>query len=123
MSSFKNPNLPSLFVNTQYYKDIRRFDQDFLNTMNEVMRNLDSILNRAIRFQDNVDCRLVTFTSSNTPDAENTVAHTLRKVPTGYLVYSRNKAGTVYDGTTAWDSSLIYLKCNVASVAVKIIVF
>lgn len=123
MSSYKNPNLPALFVNKQFYPNLRRFDQDFLNTMNEMARNMDAILNRGISFSENVDCRLATFTSSGTPDAENTVAHALGKVPTGYIVYGIDKAAIVYTGTTAWTKTNIYLKCNVATVATKIIVF
>lgn len=123
MSSFKNPNLPALFVNETVYPNLRKFDRDQLNTINEMVRNLDTILNRGIRFQDNFDARLVTFTSSATPDTENTVAHTLGKVPVGFLVYSLDKAGVVYNGTTAFTKTNIYLKVNVATVVVKIIVF
>lgn len=98
-------------------------EQDFFNAVQNFAKNIVSILNRGIIFDDNVDCRRVTFTSSATPDAENTVAHDLGKVPTGYIIYSLNKAAVVYLGTTTWTSSNIYLKVNVASVAVKIIVF
>jgi hypothetical protein len=121
MTAFKNPNLPSLFVS--FYPDLRKFDQDLLNTTNEMARNLDAVLNRGISFSDNVDCRLTTFTSSGTPDAENTVPHSLGKVPTGYVVYGLDKGAVVYTGTTSWTKTNIYLKVNTASVAVKIIVF
>ena len=96
---------------------------DLFKAISEFARSAVTILSRGITFSDNVDCRLITFTSSATPDAENTVAHTLGKVPTGYLVYSLNKAAVVYANATAWTKTNIYLKVNVASVAVKIIVF
>jgi hypothetical protein len=57
-------------------------------------------------------------------DAEYTLAHGLESVPLGYIVVSQNKAGTLYqmhDTGTAWTSTNIYLKCNVASV--KFLVF
>lgn len=71
----------------------------------------------------NLDAQWITFTSSATPDAENTVAHKLSRIPTGYLVGQRNKAGTLYNGTTAWSKANIYLKCDVASVAFRILVW
>lgn len=122
MSSFKNPNLPALYVNETTYQ-LRQYDKDLLFHLNELVRNLDAILNRGIRFQDNVDCRQVSFSSSATPNAENTVAHTLGKVPTGYFVYSKDKAAHLYDGGTTWTKTNIYIKSDVASVAFKMIVF
>jgi hypothetical protein len=59
------------------------------------------------------------FTTSATPDAENTIAHTIGSVPLGYIVVAQNKAGSLYqmdDTGTAWTSTNIYLKCDVASV-------
>lgn len=98
-------------------------DNDLYRVLSEFFRKIVTILNRGITFDENIDCRLNTFTSSGTPDAENTIAHGLGKVPTGYVIYGLNKAAIVYTGTTAWTSINIYLKVNVASAAVKIIVF
>lgn len=123
MSSFKNPNIPALFASVQYEQDWKKFSIDLLKTINDMSRNLDAILNRGAIFPDNMDCRLISFVSSATPDAENTVAHTLGKTPIGFLVYNINKAAVVYANGTAWTKSNIYLKVNVTSVAVNIIVF
>ena len=98
-------------------------ESDLFKAIQDFANRVVVILNRGIKFEDNVDCRLIEFTSSGTPDAENTVAHSLGKVPTGYIVYSVDKAGVVYKGSTTWTTTNIYLKVNVASVAVKIIVF
>ncbi len=98
-------------------------DTDLYRVLSEFFRKITTILNRGITFDENVDCRLINFTSSATPDAENTIAHTLGKVPIGYIVYGKDKAGDVYTGGTAWTTTNLYLKVNVASVAVKIIVF
>jgi hypothetical protein len=91
--------------------------------LNEMQINLNSILNRGITFSENFDAVFVEFTSSATPDAENTVSHSLGKIPTGYIVYSIDKAGVVYRSATTFTSTNIYLKCNVASTAIKILVF
>lgn len=120
MSVFLKINLPAIL---SLHKNVTLYDKELLKSLNDQNSNLEAILNRGISFSDNVDCTLKTFTSSATPDAENTVAHELGKVPTGYLVYSINKAAAVYTGSTAWTSANIYLKVNVSSTEVKIIVF
>lgn len=96
---------------------------EVLRRLEEWDRNLGAILNRGILFQDNVDCVSVEFTSSGTPDAENTVPHTLGKVPVGFLVYGLDKGAVVYNGTTPNTKTNIYLKANTASTAVKAFVF
>ena len=98
-------------------------EKDLYFTLDELITDLRKIINRGITFSDNVNCRLVTFTTSATPDAENTVAHTLGSIPTGYLVYSQDKAGSLYLGTTTWTTTNIYLKCSIASIAYKVIIF
>lgn len=71
----------------------------------------------------NIDAVYVEFTSSATPDAENTIPHKLGRVPRGIIVVMQDKAASVYKGTTAWTSSNIYLKVNTASVTIKLLVF
>ncbi len=71
----------------------------------------------------NFEGQWLEFTSSATPDAENAVTHKLNRVPTGYIVGQRDKAGVLYNGTTTWTSSIIYLKCNVASVTFRILIW
>jgi len=120
LSNFQRVNWPALL---SLHKDVTLYDKELMKSINDQHYNLEAILNRGIKFQDNVDCVLVTFTSSATPDAENTVAHTLGKVPTGYLTYGLNKGAVVYTGTTTWTTGNIYLKVNVASTVVKLIIF
>jgi len=102
---------------------MREFDRDLLANLESWDLSLGNILDRGISFNDNLDVRSVTFTSSATPDAENTVSHSLGKIPTGYIVYSIDKGAVVYKGNTAWTSTNIYLKVNVASTTVKVWVF
>lgn len=82
---------------------------------------LKAILDRGIRFEDNVDCRIVTYTSNATPDTEDSVPHDLRKVPVGYIVIGKDAAGDVYD-SSAHTSTDLKLKCSVASVTITLIV-
>lgn len=121
MTIFKRAVIPNITIDQK--KDYRKLDDDILRYLNEEAEMLDVVLNGGIGLFDNLDSVGVEFTSSATPDAENTVAHTLGKVPTGYIVYSLDKGAVVYNGTTAWTATNIYLKVNTASVAVKIMVF
>lgn len=102
-------------------RDMR--EADVFKTLQDFFNRIVAILNRGISFSDNVDCVLVSFTSSATPDNSNTIPHALGKVPSGYIVYSQDKAGSLYLSGTTWTSTNVYLKCNVASVAVRIILF
>ena len=100
-----------------------RADEDLFNVLSEFTDDVIKILNKGILFSDNVDCELVDYTSNGTPDTEDTVVHGLGRVPVGFLVYSLDKAGIIYDGGTANTAVNLYLKCSVATVASKIIVF
>lgn len=67
----------------------------------------------------NVSGQFQQFTTSATPDAENTIGHTVGSIPIGCIVLWQDKAGSLYQGPTtgtAWTSTNVYLKCNVASV-------
>jgi len=69
---------------------------------------------------ENLSGQFQLFTTSATPDAENTIAHTLGAIPVGYIIIGQNKAGSLYQLATtgtAWTSTNLYLKCSVASVA------
>ena len=70
----------------------------------------------------NIEGKFMQFTSSGTPDAENTIAHNIGSIPIGYLVMNQDKAGSLYSSATAWTSSNMYLKCSVASVTFLIFV-
>lgn len=121
MTAFNKLTMPAVF--NQFASELTPFQRALMRAALDQNLNLDAILNRGIRFEDNCDVRITDFTSSGTPDAENAVAHRLGKIPTGYLVALIDKACSVYKGGTAWTSSNIYLKVNVATVVTKIIVF
>lgn len=71
----------------------------------------------------NLNAVWVVFTSNGTANTEDTVPHTLGRVPFGFLASCPDKAAVIYNGTTAWTTSNIYVKTSVATVAWKLLVF
>ncbi len=121
MSTYQEPNFPAVFSETA--DNIRPFDKKLISVLGLWSQNLRGILDRGISFPDNIDAVDIIFTSSAIPDAENAIPHTLGKIPVGAIVYSQDKAGSVYNGTTAFTKSASYLKCSVASMTIKAKVF
>lgn len=71
---------------------------------------------------ENVRGKWLSYTSNAVANTEDTVAHGLTVVPIGYLVIKQDKAGSVYSGTTAWDTTNLYLKSNTASLTALLFV-
>lgn len=94
----------------------------------EILRKLAQLFDGRIQFGDgtnkeNLDLEFRDVTSHTTANAEFSVSHTLGRVPGGYFVVKRDKAGVVYDGTTSWTTSAIYLRCSVSSTALRLVIF
>ncbi len=56
-------------------------------------------------------------------DVEFSIEHGMGIIPLGYLVISQDKAAVTYKSTTAWDTGHIFLKSNVSTVALRVLVF
>ena len=78
-------------------------------------------VNGNLEFDKNMLTQTIDVTFS-TADTEVSVVHRFGKTPTGYIVCKKSVACDVYDGSTSWSSSLIYLKCSVANAVVKLII-
>lgn len=83
---------------------------------------LGQILNKGLRFEDNLSSYIGSTTTPGA-DVEFSISHGLKRVPVGYLVIGQDKAAVVYNGSTSWTADVIYLKCNTATVIVKVIIF
>ncbi len=72
----------------------------------------------------NIDGVYVAYTSNAVADTEDTVTHNLGRIPVGYIVVDRDKAGIVYSSSkNTWTTTTMKLKCNVASTASTLLVF
>lgn len=101
------------------------FDKNLLDELTRYCRDLARILNSGIKFEENFNCEIISYTSNSTANAEDTIPHSLGRIPTGYFILHRSKAGIVYQGPatgTPWTDTNIYLKCTVASTQFKLLV-
>lgn len=68
-------------------------------------------------------------TTPATANQEFAVPYTLydingnQRVARGYIVVRNGNGGVIYDGTTAWTTSNIYLRCTTASNTITLLVF
>lgn len=65
----------------------------------------------------------LTVADSGNANAEFSITHHLGRVPNGFIITKSDKACSVYDSGTTWTTSLIYLKCDAANVALSLSVF
>jgi hypothetical protein len=93
-----------------------------LDRMNAARGGLSLGEGNSGEYAGNIDGRYITFTST-TADIDIPLAHGLGRTPIGYLVVSRSNAGTVYDSTTAWNSTSMYVCCDTTSCTVKLVAF
>lgn len=100
-----------------------KFQEELVTMLQDVMGNLAAIFDSGVSFFDNIDGAPVSFISSATPDAENAVTHHLGRIPVGFMMMYLDKPSIVYAGPTAWTATTIYLRANIATVVVRMIVF
>jgi hypothetical protein len=67
--------------------------------------------------------KFVDVTSHATPNTEFSAEHGLDRTPSGFIVINQDRAGHVYDSGTAWDAGKIFLKADVSSMKVRLMVF
>lgn len=87
----------------------------------KALENISAILTNGITFADNFSSKFLTITFSNA-NTDSATIHGLGRVPTGYLVIGASAATSVYDGSSANTSSLLYLRASVAA-TVRVLVF
>lgn len=97
-----------------------KFDVDLVDCLLRYTAKIGDAINGGIKASDNWDAQIITVTLA-AANVEQAVAHTLKRVPTGYIVLSRNIAAVIYDGTTAWTSTNIYIRSDTNATTIKVI--
>lgn len=117
---FSPQNVPAVF---SLEKKLRPFDDEIIRTLTALISNLRAIFDRRVGVSDNLDVVEVSYSSNGSANTEDAVAHLLGRIPVGFIVTSRDKAGIVYASGTAFTKTNLYLKVSVTTVAVKLLVF
>ena len=99
------------------------FEKNLEKSFQRLIDQLVQIFKNGILFSDNLSAYIGDLTTSGTPGVESVIAHGLKRVPTGYIVIGKDKTGDIFNGASAWTSSNIYIKSNVASLTIKIMIF
>jgi len=84
--------------------------------------SLSELLNGGLKFTENFNCESHAVADTGAANTEFAVAHTLKRVPTGYLVIKNSTTGAVYDGATTWTTTNIYLRCSIANANITVII-
>jgi hypothetical protein len=117
---FRRGNVPTIFG--KELPNMRPFDLDLVRFLDTMASNLAALFDKGIGIDDNLDVQIVDYTTNAVANTQDTVAHTLKRVPEGYIVVSVDKAGVIYK-SGAFTATDLLLKCNVATVVAKLIVF
>jgi hypothetical protein len=99
----------------------QKWGRRLLNAVWEFFQLAQTAINGRLTFGDGVDIdnikgKWASFESHAVANTEFAVTHDLGQIPVGYIdVGTKDKAGVLYKGTTAWTTTTIYLKCSIAS--------
>ena len=102
------------------------FDKHIEEELARFSKNIVTLFARGLEFEDNFNAQILSHTSNGSADTEDAIAHTLKRIPIGFLIFHQDKAGSLYQGPTTgtnWTISNIYLKCDVATVTFKVMIF
>jgi len=100
-----------------------KFDEALEQELYSAWLELATLINRGLNFTDNFNALVSTVADTGLANTEFTIAHGLKRIPSGYLIVNQDKAATVYASGTAWTVTNIYLKASAANVALGIVVF
>lgn len=100
--------------NTDTWEELRRY-------VSITLDDIVAAINGRLTFGDNVSTQVlsVTFSAANT---SVTVPHTLKRVPSGYVLCGASAAMSIYNGSSANDKNNIYVKSSATGTA-SILVF
>ena len=93
----------------QVANNITLLDQDGASTDGNKAGNLDAVW--------------VVYVSNSSADTEDTVAHNLGRIPLGMLIGIPDKDSVIYNGTTTWTSTNLFLRASAATTTVNLVVF
>jgi len=115
------PDVP--ITEDEELKKYSDFLDELITLIGEFYRELSLLLNGEVNLTDNLRGDFISKADSGTANTEFSISHNLKQVPEGYMVVKNSNGGVIYDGSTAWTSTTIYLKCTTANNNIKVYVF
>jgi len=98
-----------------------QFLKDLCDVLARYTVKLADLLNGGIRITDNFDAQIKTVTTAGA-NTEVAVAHTLKRIPNGFIILNTDKAANICDSGTAWTATNIYIKASAATVTAKLLI-
>ena len=83
---------------------------------------LAETINNGLKFSDNFNAETKIVADTGVANTEFSISHTLKRVPTGYIAIKNSTSGVIYNGTTSWTTTAIYLRCSVANANITVII-
>ena len=99
------------------------YQQGLERVIDDHMKKIREILNKGLLFADNFDAYIATVLTDATQGVETAITHGLKRTPTGFLVFEKDKAAHVYTGSTAKNATTYYIRSDIASVTVTLMIF
>ena len=112
----------TLILNVPIDKQVRELDLMLTKIISALQSNLRFGSGTDGYMGENIQGQFQVVTTA-AADTEFTVAHTLGYAPTCYIILSNDKAGVVYKSGTDWTSTIVYLKCSVATSTLTLFLF
>lgn len=100
-----------------------QFDKTLELELLNFIKDAAELLNNGLSFDDNFYAETLTVADTGAANSENAITHTLKKVPTGFFLIYKDRAGDAYDSGTTWTATTIYIKFSAANSSIKLLVF
>lgn len=71
---------------------------------------------------ENIAGEFQVIADTGTANTEFSITHTLGSVPIGYIVLKNSVSGSIYNGSSSWTSTTIYLKHSGANAAITVFI-
>lgn len=124
MAKISNLNLPTLPEKFEDLNEVMNYLYDLIKAASETFDSIIDEMNGKIEIV-NLYVTEVTVADTGVADTDFTVTHNLGRTPKFYIpriTSSLGGAASFYDGSVAWNSTAITLKCTAANLAVNFLV-
>lgn len=101
--------------------------KDYAVSLKKIYEQLARVVNGRLSLgdgatPDNIAGAWANAVTPPAPDTQFVLTHNLGRIPVGWLSVYQNKAASLYDSGTPWTATQIFLKCDIATVHVKVFI-